>query len=530
MVTGDAVEGMSGLHAAVHFNLTYWANHLIESRGSIRETNPNKFDNLRETPLHKALIKPIVNDVDIVKALVRYGAKLDLKGPRGYSAMTSAIRYGPSSIAKVLVVSQTDLDVEIFEGWTSFWQAFHHGREIIGKSKIGPSKAKGSQSLRQAVESHAQYLTDLLLERGVDMNNLSRDGWIPLKHAIRYMHNDPSKIERLLKRYPNPSNPRIAAGAISNNRPAIVKLLIEHGADKDKAYENGSTSLIDAINKNHMGIVWVLVDQGASINETDINGHAALTRAVLENEKSISWLLTAKGASIFCPIEDLPNLFCWSLAYNDLSLAWFLCQRQKVADIPNDQGMTPLHWPVRDSHLDAVRFLVQQDVRLKLKDSKGNTPLILATLGREIAIMKPLLGYGALADGRDNQGLSALPHASRLDFHEGVQVLLRWSSDRNLVDSKGFNALHHAVVSDNGDDALILLTTACVRLERYEEHGRKPLMLCAQLDRLYRAKQFLLDGTKSGAPCPRGWNALKHAEHYGSENVQGHLEFLDRDI
>ncbi|KXH69096.1 hypothetical protein CSAL01_01458 [Colletotrichum salicis] len=560
-VAGDAFDGTSALHATVHFNLPYWANRLLcEPKisvdtetsdgqtalhwavryGNLRlvelflrnSANPNKLDHLKETPLHKTLIKPIVNDVDIVRALVRYGAKPELKGPRGYSAMTSAIRYGPTSIAKVLVESQQSLNAEIFEGWTSLRQVFYHGREIIGKSKIGPSKTNGSSSLRQAVENHAQYLTDLLLDRGVSLNHPSSDGWTPLNHAIRYMHNDPSKIERLLTRNPEPSDPNLSAGgetplqlAISNNRPAIVKLLIEHGANQDEPYENGSTPLIDAINREHKDIVWVLIESGASIDKRAADGHTALTRAVMKDDKSTIWLLVSKGASVFCPVEDLPNLFCWSLAYNDLSLAWFLCQRERIADVPDHHGMTPLHWAAKDGHLEAVRFLVQQDVFLDAKDYRGNTPLILATLSRQMLIMNTLLEHGASADVQDAQGVSALHHASRLGFFDGVRILLRRDGNRNLVDFRGFNALHHAIVGEDGDRGLIrVLATAGVNMEAKEEHGRTPLMLCAQLDRLNRADQLLTQGAKLGVRCPRGWDALEYANHYGSGSVQALLE------
>ncbi|KAG7071525.1 hypothetical protein JMJ76_0004396 [Colletotrichum scovillei] len=153
-------HGCSGLHAAVHFNLPYWAERLlIEKKVNVDTTtfddqtalhwavryghldlvklllkyfaDPDKLDQLKESPLHKTLVKPIVNDVAIVEALVNSRARTDLKSLRGYSPMSAAIRYGPTSIAKIFIENQEDLEAEIYEGWTSLRHVFFCGGEIM---------------------------------------------------------------------------------------------------------------------------------------------------------------------------------------------------------------------------------------------------------------------------------------------------------------------------------------------------------------------------------------------------------------
>ncbi|KAF4782943.1 hypothetical protein HER10_EVM0004517 [Colletotrichum scovillei] len=453
--------------------------------------------------------------------------------------MSAAIRYGPTSIAKIFIENQEDLEAEIYEGWTSLRHVFFCGGEVIGKVNTDNEKEEASRNIKEAVESHAECLTDILLSKGVNLNQPFNGGWGPLHHAIRYMHDDPSKIHRLLTRYPNPSDPNLADNggtplqlAIFNGEANIVKLLIQHGADTNQTYEDGSTPLNDAIKKGHRGIATILIESGASLTTRDADGHTALACAVLKNDKSTAWLLLSKGASVICPIENLPNLFCWCLAYNDLSLAWLLCQHDKVADAPDGQRMTPLHWASKDGHLEAVRFLLQQNATVDAQDHKGKTPLILATLMRKLTVMDILLENGASAELRDSQGMNALHHAARLGFQEGAEVLLRWRGNMNvnLIDSQGFNALHHAVVCHNADSELIhFLAVSGVNLNTQEQHGRTPLMLCAQLNRSQIALQLLVEGAKLGAKCPRGWGVWEYSKHYRSKDMKSLLESVDKN-
>ncbi|KAK1516855.1 uncharacterized protein CCOS01_12404 [Colletotrichum costaricense] len=488
-------EGISGLHALVYFNLPYWAKRLISESGvdvnmessngqtplhwAVRyghlqlvqvllrnSANPNKYDNKQQTPLHEALIKPVANeDANIARELVKYGARSELKNSRGYSAMTFAIKYGPTSIAKILIESQKDLDAEAFDGYSMLRQVYCHGREMLEKRNTEDSNTDGSKPLKRAVERHAQQLIDLLLDRGASLNQPSRDEWTPLKHAILHMYNDPSKIEKLLKRDPRPSDPNLGAGgetplrlAITTNRPSIVKLLIDHGADQNLVVDdNGSTPLIYAIIKEHRDVVWVLLEAGASVDTKDNQGRTALVHAVMKNDESIAWLLISKGASIEYPVHDYPNLFCWCLAHGKLSLAMLVSQQANVTDAPDAKRERPLHWAAKSGLLEAVRFLLRYGVMIDAKDSEERTPLILATLMEEMRIVDALLKCGAAVDAHDKAGVTALHHAARLGFHDIVQLLLDWGCDRNLADFHGFNALHHAVNSDDADTEIVRL-------------------------------------------------------------------------
>jgi uncharacterized protein len=76
---------------------------------------------------------------------------------------------------------------------------------------------------------------------------------------------------------------------------------------------------------------------------------------------------------------------------------------------------------------------------------KGETALHLVTRGRDLLWMNFLLGKGAKADVRDNEGNSPLMIATQLRFVEGVQALLNNRANVNLANSSGETPLIRAV-------------------------------------------------------------------------------------
>ena len=49
----------------------------------------------------------------------------------------------------------------------------------------------------------------------------------------------------------------------------VVRVLVEQGADIDKAKNDGATPLFIASQNGHVDVVRVLVEQGADINKAD---------------------------------------------------------------------------------------------------------------------------------------------------------------------------------------------------------------------------------------------------------------------
>ena len=158
-VPGLSFRGITGLHVAVWFNQLAWIKRLLRSGADINSkcsngqtplqwaavlgrcrilsflvheaADVNIQDKSGDTALHKLLMGPMTEGTRDIQCLIRAGARIDLKGSKGLTALSSAIRYGPTSIALLMVENQQNVDVEVTEGWTSLKEVFYHAHEMI---------------------------------------------------------------------------------------------------------------------------------------------------------------------------------------------------------------------------------------------------------------------------------------------------------------------------------------------------------------------------------------------------------------
>ncbi|KAK2616854.1 hypothetical protein QQS21_000232 [Conoideocrella luteorostrata] len=529
-------DNMTGLHAAVYFDLPIWAKLLLESDVDVnarcsdlqtalhwavrygrcelvqllidRSADPNLCDNTGDTPLHKALIRPTADDIirhgaitrsaadDMAMAelLIKGGAKLNIKGARKLSAMSSAIRYGPTSIAKLMVESQHDVDAEIFEDWTSLRHVFCHGSNIISPES-GRQRNKGWSQMHDAVRSHVRILTDVLLERGVDLNRSSAlDGWTPLVYAAG--DGDVLKLRQLLTREPNPANVNLRDWdgksplwwAVSYQRAEAIMLLVEHGADVNEIYDDESTPLAQAVEKKHKDVVQLLIRLGASPNTRSTNGGNLLTEIVKRRDRDTAWMLLNAGAlmdddetgrpsALLAAVNSQDKALVWlllsaigsaasprmkyykkqikkafqlAIASNDLSLAWLLCQHGASVNETDDNGATPLHEAAMSGRLEAARFLITHGAAVGAKDSDGSTALHYAVRGRwhnvvaVLAALAPPSPGDSWLDIPDAKGNTALVLATIEKQPVTIKTLLWCGAACDVADPGGLTALHHA--------------------------------------------------------------------------------------
>ena len=61
----------------------------------------------------------------------------------------------------------------------------------------------------------------------------------------------------------------------------MVRFLVEHGAEKDKSTDEGTSPLYKAAREGRLGVVQYLLEQGADKDKTTINGFSPLIVAAL---------------------------------------------------------------------------------------------------------------------------------------------------------------------------------------------------------------------------------------------------------
>jgi hypothetical protein len=79
---------------------------------------------------------------------------------------------------------------------------------------------------------------------------------------------------------------------------AVVRLLVEKGADVEAKNKDGWTALYWAVRYGNAAMVRLLLENGAEVDTKDNYGRTALYRAVMEENEAVVQMLVGKGASI----------------------------------------------------------------------------------------------------------------------------------------------------------------------------------------------------------------------------------------
>lgn len=86
-------------------------------------------------------------------------------------------------------------------------------------------------------------------------------------------------------------------GACYHGHLEVVRLLIERGADKGVAGNDGRTPLYSACYHGHLEVVRLLLEYGADTDATDENGDTPLYYACFEGRLGVIKLLLQRGAT-----------------------------------------------------------------------------------------------------------------------------------------------------------------------------------------------------------------------------------------
>jgi ankyrin repeat protein len=123
-------------------------------------------------------------------------------------------------------------------------------------------------------------LVEQLITAGADLDAKCKNGWTALLYAIA---NDHLSVVRVLLQHKthlvqaadNFGQTGLMLSAVKNNA-AIIKALIDAGADVDAVTCQGHTALMMAIYYNHIHMVEILLEAGADVDISQKNGMTAL--------------------------------------------------------------------------------------------------------------------------------------------------------------------------------------------------------------------------------------------------------------
>ena len=325
--------------------------------------------------------------------------------------------------------------------------------ESVWWPKQGDLRSEAKAVFRRRQESVVhEAVVKLLLEKGADVESKSSSSRTPLSWAAE------------------------------NGHEAVVKLLLEKGADvESKDTKSGQTPLLRAAEYGHEAVVKLLLKKGADVESKSRSGQTPLSLAAGKGHEAVVKLLLNKGADVESK-DTKSGKTPLSLAAGKGHEAVVKLLLEKRADVESrvtGSGQTPLWWAAAKGHEGVVKLLLEKGVDVESKSRSGQTPLSLAAGNGHEAVAKLLLEKGADVESKSRSGLTPLSWAAENGHGAVVKLLLEKGADVDFKDSRGRTPLSWAAAHGHEAVVKLLLAKHGVDPDSKDSGGRTPLSWAA---------------------------------------------------
>ncbi|KAL3450059.1 ankyrin repeat-containing domain protein [Aspergillus insuetus] len=303
-------------------------------------------------------------------------------------------------------------------------------------------------------------------------------------------------------RNPNRSSPLQWATA-SPEFPALMDLLLEHGADVEATDREGNTVLHAAARRNILAVEYLLA-AGASCHARNSQGETPLMLG--SHSLKITQRLLAAGADLHAKDNNGCTALCHAAEakYNGANVLQFLACHGADIQKADRLGRTPLHHglPIVRSDVDKIEWLLEQGADPNATALDGIPPLHLA-VQREATENAEAWMWGSCPVNRN---------------HPSPTKLLLWSgADPNARDATGLVALH---LMEDFEVWRALLRSGA-RIDERDAEGRTVLLRVLarptthdsfdKFDQKAAAEFLLAHSTDPNASDDRGLTPLMYA-------------------
>lgn len=293
----------------------------------------------------------------------------------------------------------------------------------------------------------ARLVADGLMDEVREVLERSDSGWHPAdsvdSHGQTLLHiaigaSRADLVQLLLEFEPN-VEARSRAGrspleaAAAAGEALIVELLLAHRASTDRSGSSAWGPLHFAAGGGHLEVMKLLLLKGTDVDAPTSDGRTALHLAVEKRRRDCSRLLLTYGALVNVRgTDDCDTPLHIAAGLGDEHMVKLLLHKGANKDIRNRLGKTAYDVAAECGHtrlFDALRL--------------GDNLCAAARKG-ELHTVQRLLENGALINGRDQHGWTALHRASFKGRADMARMLLDKGVDVNARDEDGYGALHCA--------------------------------------------------------------------------------------
>ncbi|KAH6714364.1 hypothetical protein BKA61DRAFT_673660 [Leptodontidium sp. MPI-SDFR-AT-0119] len=321
---------------------------------------------------------------------------------------------------------------------------------------------------RTAISYCAQFGYQSYLQSFIDLGTFldqpDKDQRTPLHWAAQNGHPDAAVVGR------------------RNGHEAVVRLLLEKGAELEAKDWNSLTPLSWAARNGHDAVVQLLLEKGAELKAKDKYSQTPLSWAAEFGHEAIIRLLLEKGAELEAKGGEYGQTpLSWAAENGHEAAVRLLLEKGAELEAKDKYNQTPLLLAARNGHEAVVRLLLKKGAELEAKDDKyDQTPLLWAAESGHEAIVRLLLEKGAELEAKDSKyNQTPLSWAARNGHEAVVRLLLEKGADFEAKDESSRTPLSWA--AENGHKAVVwLLLEKGANLEAKDKNGRTPLLWAAQ--------------------------------------------------
>ncbi|KAJ5653623.1 hypothetical protein N7490_000626 [Penicillium lividum] len=243
---------------------------------------------------------------------------------------------------------------------------------------------------------------------------------------------------------------------------------------KDKEY--GQTPLTWAAQRGHKAVVRLLLEKGADPESKDNSYRTSLSWAAEIGHEAVVRLLLEKGAdpeSRDNEYEQTPLSLAAEMGHE--AVVRLLLEKGANAESRNNVcGETPLSGAADMGHEAVVRLLLEKGADPESKDKSDRTPLSRAAESGHEAVVRLLLEKGANLESKDDYNRTSLSWAAEIGHEAVVRLLLEKGADPESKDKSDRTPLSRA--AESGHEAVVrLLLEKGANLESKDYSDRTPL-------------------------------------------------------
>ena len=177
--------------------------------------------------------------------------------------------------------------------------------------------------------------------------------------------------------------------------PVVILLLLPCLARSAVDSVAVEQQLREAAKVGDIALVRNLLDKGANVNAKDRNGWTPLMRAAWPGQTEVARLLLEKGADINAKDHFGWTAFAWSAWGGHWALVRLLAEKGTDVNVPGPDRRTALILASSRGELDMVKLLLDKGADVQAKDENGITALIAAARMGRTRVVELLLKHGA---------------------------------------------------------------------------------------------------------------------------------------